>query len=84
MLRDDQGKPVDVVWIKPGGRTSRTLISEPRRSTALRPGRYELTFSPGFEGHELKTITVPFRIDQGRVTKLPVQLIHQPLVRRRR
>ncbi len=81
VLRDDVGRPVDVVWYRPDGTTSGTLISEPRRSTVLRPGHYELTLSPGFAGHELKPITVPISIEQGRVTKQPVQLVHQPLKR---
>lgn len=85
-LRGPGGNVVPVSWFDPGrvpqDKTNTLTTAGQRRSQALPVGRYELTLWPSFKGHELKRITQTIDIEAGKVTLLPIQLIHQPLRRR--
>lgn len=71
-------RPMPEVWQG----SSVPLTDGPRQTQTLPAGRYRLTLAPSFaNSYELKTITVPFIVEEGRQVKVTAQLVREPRAR---
>ncbi len=80
-LRDEQGRVVPVRWsslrASPGNPQSVLQTDGLVRSTALPAGRYRLKLYEDFESIDLRPVTVPVEIRQGKLTRVSVQLVRE-------